>query len=976
MKIHDIKGPILIGTSLLAILGMIIAQTYMVFQSTQDLGNNDTNNVKGEVGLRKYFDSGSGTSTDPYVITRPIHLYNLSRLQALGVFMSSKYFQLGSTNPINGTDHFYYSDTATGTSEEISSNTYTRPYLYIPDSYSMVSIGSTATPFFGTFNGQGYNIDNLHIISDPEDIGVFGYIASGAKVSNVTFSNLSISDQGYDAASVGDFYTCGLETNSSINLLSYDSTPLTTTTSTFSDLSKTFTLDSSLIPSSLISYSDVTYAIRSTNSDLFRVSEDGKTISINTLVLTGGTDTSVTPNITYPRNDTFMNANTSASQRIYVTGSRVVNNIRYAKILSSYIITINNDITSGSPVISLSAVRDPESTMSYTHSTNIGFIAGHSDGSMENDYVYNGTFNLNSSATHTPTLVESEVGLIGELGINLDNTISPTVAYEKAGDTGIINFTDIYNNVRASQTTSTGSQTETFDKAYTYYYYDPVSGNLYDDYLRKKLSASGSEYITQYITDQPNSLDFQGRKIIAEDETKSRGLGIFKLNTADFDNSNQLNQYTYGLGEFNVTYDYSTDFNSVYYTTAELDATQGGTTTPAEFFGSGNIYSWSPTSTSHKWRINQGTTLPETTQTASFDSLTLNRLLTSRSFERNFNYLINFKLEALDSEANNYFAKTNNPFLKDYLTYKLKDKSGNAIASTSPDFGLMIQQKSGESYINTQHFYSYLKMTSASSKSIDTMVGTKADNTTETVPARTISFSIQNELGANITIIARATEDSSNYVCIYDKNLISSTDEGWYPSYSMYVPSSRTNDTSEDKMPYYFQYNNTSKDMDSLIPSSKGHNVNDTRLYAHTFFLPKGDYYLGSPSGSAGTVASKSYIYYIAAQGQNDQGNIGGRTAVNIGADAISNVDFLLYDPRQTAVSDLTRAKLAMSANFSATSGTFQIGVNASNLPLITYGSDLIKMLVHNSANKTITFYDGTTYTTDSATFIKIGNWA
>lgn len=974
---HKIKGPVLIGTSLLAILGLIFAQAYMVFQSTEELGNNDTNNVKGEVGLRKYFDSGSGTSEDPFVITRPVHLYNLSRLQALGVFMSTKYFQLGSTNPISGTDHFYYSDTATGTSEEISSNTYTRPYLYIPSSYSMVSIGSTASPFFGIFNGQNYNIDNLHIVSDPEDIGVFGYIASGAKVSGVTFSNLSISDQGYDAASVGDFYTCGLETNSSINLLSYNSTPLTTTTTAFSDLSKTFNLDSSLITSSLISYNDVTYAIRSTNSDLFKLSADGTSISINTLVLTGGTDTSVTPNITYPRNDTFMNNNSTASQRIYVTGSRVVSNIRYAKILSSYIITIDNDISSGTPVISMTVTRDPDATIKYAHSTNIGFIAGHCDGSMENDYVYNGTFNLNSSASHTPTKVESDIGLIGELGINLDNSISPTIAYENAGDTGIINFTDIYNNVRSTQTTSTGSQTETFDKAYTYYYYNPVSGNLYDDYLRKKLSASGSDYITQYITDQENSLDFQGRKIIAEDSTKSRGLGIFKLNTADYDNSNQLNQYTYGLGEYNVTYDYSNNFNSVYYTTAELDATLGGTTTPAEFFGSDNIYSWSPSSTDHKWRLNQGTTLPETSQTASFDSQTLSRLLSSHSFERNLNYLVKFDLTALDENADNYFAKTNNSFLKDYFTYKLRDKSGKAISSSSPDFGLMIQQKSGDTYSNTQNFYSYLKMTSSSSKSIDTMVGTNADSTTETVPSRTISFSIQNELGANITIIARATTDSSNYVCIYDKSQISNTDEGWYPSYSMYVPSAQTRDTLEAQMPYYFQYNNTSKDMDSLIPYSKSNWNTESRLYAHTFFLPKGNYYLGSPSsGSAGTVASQSYIYYIAAQGQNDQGNIGGRTAVNIGADAIDNIDFLLADPRQTAVSDTTRAKLAMAVDFLASSGSFSVGVNSSNLPLITYGADMDKMLVHNSANKTITFYDGSNYTTDSATFIKVGNWA
>lgn len=375
----------------LPLIGLLVAQTYMVFVASEKLGNNDEDNVRGEIGLRKYFDSGTGIITDPFVITRPIHLFNLSRLQALGAFSSQKYFQLGSTSPIDGTDHFYYSDTASGTAEEKASNTYTRSYLYMPDDYSsLYSIGSTATPFYGIFNGQDYTIDNLKIDSDPEDIGVFGYIASGAQVVSTSFSNLKITDNGYGNF-VSSFYTAGLEdASSTIHLLKYNGTEITNTwpTTDYTDITKPFTINTSEITSALIPYSNVEYSLRSTNSDLLRAGADGKSITINSLVLTGGTDTSVTPNVTYTANQDFLSANSVTNQRIYVSGSIVRNNVRYSKILSSYSVQIKNNISSGSSVLSMTVARDPDvksdnsSAFGYHHKTNIGFIAGHCDGKI------------------------------------------------------------------------------------------------------------------------------------------------------------------------------------------------------------------------------------------------------------------------------------------------------------------------------------------------------------------------------------------------------------------------------------------------------------------------------------------------------------------------------------------------------------------------------------------------------------------
>ena len=61
------------------------------------------NGTYGEVSLRSYYEHGSGTEEDPFVITRPRHLYNLSRLQGMGVYGEKKYFQLGEID-LGGVD--------------------------------------------------------------------------------------------------------------------------------------------------------------------------------------------------------------------------------------------------------------------------------------------------------------------------------------------------------------------------------------------------------------------------------------------------------------------------------------------------------------------------------------------------------------------------------------------------------------------------------------------------------------------------------------------------------------------------------------------------------------------------------------------------------------------------------------------------------------------------------------------------------
>ena len=50
----------------------------LCFGASLSLYNKDVNGngTYGEVSLRSYYECGSGTENDPFVITRPRHLYN------------------------------------------------------------------------------------------------------------------------------------------------------------------------------------------------------------------------------------------------------------------------------------------------------------------------------------------------------------------------------------------------------------------------------------------------------------------------------------------------------------------------------------------------------------------------------------------------------------------------------------------------------------------------------------------------------------------------------------------------------------------------------------------------------------------------------------------------------------------------------------------------------------------------------------
>ena len=243
--------------------------------------------------------------------------------------------------------------------------------------------------------------------------------------------------------------------------------------------------------------------------------------------------------------------------------------------------------------------------------------------------------------------------------------------------------------------------------------------------------------------------------------------------------------------------------------------------------------------------------------------------------------------------------------LQEYFKYKLIDKYGQSIEPGNNRFGLMIRESD---YTQLSSLSSYL--TISSDKSITTVNG-------QQYPANSILFEISNSNGANISVIASSNIDNG-YVSIYGYDYDSSgnlkylnangnLDNTAVPLYTMFVP----NDSSVDTLKYFNYDSNTGKTDTTAVVASDTNSSN--KLFAHIFKVPKGKYFIGSPSGSIN-------IYYMAVQGQTS----GTIDEINIaqGINRVAGIDLLLCDP----TGDLKKhAKLTYSAKFNTNPGTLRV---------------------------------------------------
>jgi len=127
-------------------------------------------------GLGSLFAGGSGTEADPYELSSPDALGSVS-------LAPNASYELTADLDLAGVSHD--------------------------------PIGTAATPFNGSFDGNGYTIANLTIDRPGEDnVGLFGYVGTNGTVANVTIGDATVTGDSNVGGLVGE--TSGTITGSSV----------------------------------------------------------------------------------------------------------------------------------------------------------------------------------------------------------------------------------------------------------------------------------------------------------------------------------------------------------------------------------------------------------------------------------------------------------------------------------------------------------------------------------------------------------------------------------------------------------------------------------------------------------------------------------------------------------------------------------------------------------------------------------------
>lgn len=196
--------------------------------------------------VKSYFDADSvinigadGKLTDcVFIITKPVHLYNLAYLTDKGIFNERTTFQLGkprlgdstlgsASDSSAGGEYFVYKNNTDNeksdfnlTEKVIDMTAYTK-YGGIPP----IGVSGANTEFCHTFRGNGITIANCSVTDNVlldgkrayfPHVGLFGTVTDGANVSNFNVLNLTInSTKENPGASLGG---SGAESSSSPDL--------------------------------------------------------------------------------------------------------------------------------------------------------------------------------------------------------------------------------------------------------------------------------------------------------------------------------------------------------------------------------------------------------------------------------------------------------------------------------------------------------------------------------------------------------------------------------------------------------------------------------------------------------------------------------------------------------------------------------------------------------------------------------------
>lgn len=879
----------------LTFVGLMVPFTLSLF-----VKDAESEGFYGEVSLRSYFECGTGRLPktngpndpgDPYVITRPRHLYNLSRLQGLGVFNEKKYFQLGLVglhNDNSGKPLCYLDDSS---SEVV-------PFLDMSDSNlsyeTITAIGTEAVPFFGEFNGNGLEIKNLNVYGDPEDIGLFGYTAHGSNVHDLFLENVTIHARGYTNAYAGLYgpsstaaagtsitYNVGNESdsftpsdNEKIKNMQFDASPIFDWDGTGDEPE----IDQEY-PVLGFTSSSSNYRYKFLISGDFLAYHGTNQVKVDLpAVFKFFKETKTDPGISFPLQAvSCVSLVASTTDNYGLDHSKVIMTLEFRFALNS----------SSSNYLMMTV------NMGAEHNNNIGLIAGHCDGTVKDCYVHNGKFDMNSGdASYYKMQNGSNFGLIGLVGGTVHNfAAEESDAGTSTGkDIGVLDFTTVYNDI-ITQTSFNGS----VPFAGGGVTYTPSDSLKYADYLRY---GNG-----KYVTDAVDSVSFNRQKVITNTD-----LGIFTVATDQTgsgmgdDAGSELGKSVVRKEDPSVNSDYY-----VYYATGEYDKTKGiafskyrddiKMDTPDQFFPGYHFPNYDQISTD------------------SFEQRNAHQ-----------NYIIRFKIDSsYRSDRGFYFSDVDKTtpggsFISHYFEHILVDREGHTIPASSDSklSGVMLRNSLGGEIRALSCNFALPDLSLANSKMYcinDAENGYPAANT--------INFEVKTNT-ANVTIVAGQT-DVTKPAALGIYKIGKTIEERSFnnglpyvnltfeqPDYAFFMPA---NDrltyfdygVDENNVGQIGRYNTSTGEVDAattnteaIMPSmfgtsEYGYSSGKTRLYAHTFKLEPGRYCLGSATGAYRTnnfgKETTAKVFYLCAQGQTD-GNIQFIDNTFASEDEVDNVDF------------------------------------------------------------------------------------
>ena len=261
--------------------------------------------------------------------------------------------------------------------------------------------------------------------------------------------------------------------------------------------------------------------------------------------------------------------------------------------------------------------------------------------------------------------------------------------------------------------------------------------------------------------------------------------------------------------------------------------------------------------------------------------------------------------------------------MANYFNYKLVDQNSNSIPIGNSMCGVMLKNNLRQEITSFSASFACPKL--LSDLAVPLPAGCLEDDEGKKYVSNMINFEVKNDL-ANVTIVAAPTEkDKPATLGIYkldeddpsefsgsidiatDSYNLKFNQAYNDPDYAFFMPTDnnlayfdyRVNtDTHKGEIGVYnssgtfIPANNTT---DATVPKDKskateyGYENNKTRLFAHTFCLPRGRYCVGSASQNDQCVPK---VYYICAQGQDD-GQFDFDDNIFAGTDRVADVDFI-----------------------------------------------------------------------------------